>query len=537
MGRRSGLEGFLRATSRSIATAQREQARQVRASATLARQHERQFRINAANSLRELKSIEKQAKADYLEMRQQEATDLNDQIADVMAELGNVLAHTLDFDDSIDFDSLRPIERFEPYNLPANLRPTSQPLPPEVTARAWWTVFVPGSKTRHELKTRAAQDEFDRHLAEFQINEASRIAALAKHRTEYENRKSEFDSEMAQRNAEVDTFKSDYFALNRDAVVEYCEMVLTRSEYPQDGFEQQFRVAYDPDTKAMAVEYELPLISIVPTESEFRYVKSKDSIESKARKLAEIKQIYQRLIAEITLRTIHELFEADQAGGISVLSFTGFIDTHDPATGNEVRVPVVSVRSPRETFISINLHRADPVSCLRSLGAHVSAKPDELLAVKPIVEFNMIDKRFIAQSDALSALETRQNLLALSPSEFEVLVANLFGKMGLETKLTRSSRDGGVDAVAYDSRPILGGKVVIQAKRYKDAVGVSAVRDLFGTMVNEGANKGILVTTSRYGPDAYTFASDKPIELIDGSGLLFLLREHAEIEARIVAPC
>jgi restriction system protein len=42
------------------------------------------------------------------------------------------------------------------------------------------------------------------------------------------------------------------------------------------------------------------------------------------------------------------------------------------------------------------------------------------------------------------------------------------------------------------------------------------VRDLYGTMLNEGASKGILVATSSYGPDAYEFAKDKPLELIDG---------------------
>jgi restriction system protein len=66
-------------------------------------------------------------------------------------------------------------------------------------------------------------------------------------------------------------------------------------------------------------------------------------------------------------------------------------------------------------------------------------------------------------------------------------------------------------------------------------VGVSAVRDLFGTMNHEGANKGILVTTSGYGPDAFDFAKDKPIELIDGGGLLFLLQEVG-VQARIVFP-
>lgn len=61
------------------------------------------------------------------------------------------------------------------------------------------------------------------------------------------------------------------------------------------------------------------------------------------------------------------------------------------------------------------------------------------------------------------------------------------------------------------------------------------MRDLYGTMLNEGANKGILVTTSGYGPDAFEFAKDKPIELMDGGQLLYLL-EQVGVKARIVFP-
>src|SRR5579862_9274583 len=108
--------------------------------------------------------------------------------------------------------------------------------------------------------------------------------------------------------------------------------------------------------------------------------------------------------------------------------------------------------------------------------------------------------------------------------------------MGLETRQTQASRDGGVDCVAWDNRPILGGKVIIQAKRYKNTVGVSAVRDLFGTVHNEGASKGILVTTSGYGKAAFDFAAGKPIELLDGGNLLYLLQQHAKVDAKIVMP-
>jgi len=67
-------------------------------------------------------------------------------------------------------------------------------------------------------------------------------------------------------------------------------------------------------------------------------------------------------------------------------------------------------------------------------------------------------------------------------------------------------------------------------------VGVSAVRDLFGTVLNEGASKGILVTTSGYGKASFEFAEDKPLELLSGTNLLFLLKEHAGVDAKIETP-
>ncbi|RYE54732.1 MAG: restriction endonuclease, partial [Sphingobacteriales bacterium] len=51
-------------------------------------------------------------------------------------------------------------------------------------------------------------------------------------------------------------------------------------------------------------------------------------------------------------------------------------------------------------------------------------------------------------------------------------------------------------------------------------------------VMNEGATKGILVSTADYGPDAYEFAKNKPITLLNGSNLLFLLEKHGH-KARI----
>jgi len=285
----------------------------------------------------------------------------------------------------------------------------------------------------------------------------------------------------------------------------------------------------------LLVDYELPTVDVIPPVAEYRYVKSKDVVEEKQRKPAETKTLYRDVVASVALRCTHECFTADAAQQVEILTFNGFVNATDPATGNAIHPCLISMRVTKERFFGLLLDRVDLKACLRNLGAQVSPQPAELLPVKPIVEFDMVDKRFIDEKDVLSELDARPNLMDLTPAEFEALVGNLFTRMGLETKLTRTSRDGGVDAVAFDVRPILGGKVVIQAKRWSHTVGVSAVRDLYGTMMNEGANKGILVSTSSYGPDAYDFCKDKPIELIDGSGLLYHL-DQVGVKARIIFP-
>ena len=98
--------------------------------------------------------------------------------------------------------------------------------------------------------------------------------------------------------------------------------------------------------------------------------------------------------------------------------------------------------------------------------------------------------------EVANTLDDSVNLAAMDWEEFEHLIRELFEQEfavgGGEVKVTQASRDGGVDAIAFDPDPIRGGKIVIQAKRYTNTVGVAAVRDLYGTLMNEGANRGIL---------------------------------------------
>ncbi|WP_085097356.1 restriction endonuclease [Mycobacterium paraense] len=322
-----------------------------------------------------------------------------------------------------------------------------------------------------------------------------------------------------------------------NGVAVWVKSILTtmRPHLP-DGFDANAKLAYSPESRQLVVEYELPTAKVVPTAKAYRYVRSTDRLRQTMRPVAQVKSLYSGAIAQLTLLCLANVFACDTKQHIDVVVFNGVVDTIDPRTGKPTRPCLITVRTTRDKFTEIDLDRVDPAACLKHLNAGISRSPTELAPVRPVLEFSMVDPRFITETDTLGELDHRPNLMELTPQQFESLIQNLFDKIGLDTRQTRPSRDGGVDCVAYNTDPILGGKVVIQAKRYKHTVGVSAVRDLYGTLQNEGASKGILVTTSGYGRASYDFAEGKPIELFDGANLLYLLETHAGIKARIEPP-
>src|SRR5262249_53380428 len=100
------------------------------------------------------------------------------------------------------------------------------------------------------------------------------------------------------------------------------------------------------------------------------------------------------------------------------------------------------------------------------------------------------------------------------------------------------SRDEGVDVVAVNEDPIVGGLYIIQAKRYSRVVGLEAVHALVGLMEDKNAAKGVLVTTSWVGKASRDFAAryGSRIAIIEGRQLRYLLKEHLGLDVLISLP-
>jgi restriction system protein len=112
---------------------------------------------------------------------------------------------------------------------------------------------------------------------------------------------------------------------------------------------------------------------------------------------------------------------------------------------------------------------------------------------------------------------SREHLFRLSPSAFERYVAGLFRQKGYRVRVRGQSGDLGVDLEIRDE---WGRKAIVQCKRHQNTVGAEVIRELYGTLIHEGANRAFLVTTADISDAARNWARSKPLTLIDGQTLV-----------------
>jgi restriction system protein len=226
---------------------------------------------------------------------------------------------------------------------------------------------------------------------------------------------------------------------------------------------------------------------------------------------------YLSLLSQIALLTVDRVYRSEIAGVVDVATVNGVTVMRNPATGHDEVTFVLSVSIPKQRFLNLNLVGVDPVSCILDFNARLTPHPGEYSPLTPWVN--------VDHNDVVVTVNDTP-VLTMDPGDFEELVTELLRRMGLRAQTTGRTGDGGVDCEAYDDRPMVGGKVIVQVKRYTNTVPPTMVRDLYGTVHASGATKGVLVTTSGFGPESREFAQGKPLELIDGVQLDVLLRQY-----------
>jgi restriction system protein len=441
MGRNRGFTAALIQIQREAERQRRaELAAATRAARDAQQAHQAYERAQAAEA--------KERQRLYVESRLADVQLLNEELQYDHARLQRLLADTLPVDDFLDFETLKeaPLPVFAPGAL-AQPEPPPNPDAFRPVEPTGLRARLPGAREKYVNKWDQGRVAYEAAVAAYKQREAERQQRLAAIQAEHQRAVNEIEARLATQHAEVEQFKTDFHAGKAAALMQYFALVLEASRYP-DGFPQRFRLAYLPESHQLVVEYELPGYNRIPAVAAYTYVKSGDKVTEKARPVKERQQLYKSVVVQVTVRTIHELFEADRDCLVETIVFNGHVETTNAATGKFERPCLVTLRTTREGFLDRDFTRLDAEACLLDLSASLSRSPAELVPVRPVLEFNMVDPRFVEEADVLSELDQRPNLMELKPGEFESLITNLFTKMGLETRMTQPSRDGGVDCVA-----------------------------------------------------------------------------------------
>ena len=419
------------------------------------------------------------------------------------------------------------------------------------------------SHSQYIEQVKAIEDEYAKSLSDWESNISSQYASA---RTEWEATSKQlraetlsFNSAKTSRNdernrkrlaayqnvlARISKLKEDateYFAngfKNNDnkSVSEYFQFAALYLHFPYT-FPKDFRIHYNNDNKGLYVICKLPSEENFVSIKDIRLIKKSQSLSAKELPQKDLNSSYSNALCQIALSAIQHFFGCDKFEFVETIYFQGWVDYLNPSTGQRSEPTIMTLQVSINVFSAIDFSNIDPIECFnKGLKGVCVTKAKEIVPIQPIIVFDKNDPRFVDGYDVLSNVQSETNLACMDWQDFENLIRDVFEKRycsnGEEVKITQSSRDKGVDAVLYDPDPIKGGKIIIQAKRYTNVVPVSAVRDLYGTVHSEGANRGILVTTSHFGSDSREFAKDKPLTLLEGNELLGLLLQIG-IKAKI----
>lgn len=354
---------------------------------------------------------------------------------------------------------------------------------------------------------------------------AAQEQAFAEATKDREKQAKAFDAAAMQEQIRVREWHTKLGRPGEDGLLARIDLALRTARLPsfvpKEGLSR-----FDTESGILIHEHRFPDLSAVEW---VKQAELKSGWVTKPANQKEKREAATMIYPSLCLRLAAEIIRLDDEGIIKAIAINGWAHYIEKSTGQRKLAYCASLFATKDQLAKIDISAVDPIVAFEALKG-IAARSLELTPIAPILRLDMSDPRFVDAKEVLSKMAAGENLAAMDWEDFEHLCRELFERAfassGAEVKVTQASRDQGVDAIVFDPDPLRGGKIIIQAKRYTNTVDVSAVRDLYGAVINEGAVKGILVTTSHFGPESYSFAKDKPLTLLNGNELLGLLDRH-----------
>lgn len=316
------------------------------------------------------------------------------------------------------------------------------------------------------------------------------------------------------------------------AVESLLERALAAAEGATQDLPVPCRALFRPITRTAVLDLDLPPLDTVPALSGYRLALD-GTTEPVARAASERASDYLRLTARLALRALQAADAVDTDGILAGVVLNGWLRR----PGRD-EVCLLSVDADRDALARTRLLAAagsaaeaeddgEPVQ-----GVYSDAEHDEALVrlrgLAAVVSPDPYGPVAVVPNGTAGA--TVPSADELSPNEFAQFVRELLTRGGLDVWSVRLRGPAGLVATAEGAHgSALPGRWVVWASRGAEPVAAEELRTLSDAVREEGAERGLRLTTGRFAEQALDLAAQEEyrrIHLIDGDGVSELSRTH-----------
>ena len=195
----------------------------------------------------------------------------------------------------------------------------------------------------------------------------------------WNKRKLSYEKKQAEHNEEIEKFKKEYYNKEKSAILEYCNLILNNSDYP-DYFPKIFNLNYVEEGELLIVDYCLPEKANLPVMKSIKYIKNEDVFKETNISDTKLNSLHSSLVFQICVRTKNELYKSDICNAIKYIHFNGYLNEDDKQF-------IISVLSDKETLLSLQLKGVDCKDVVKKFEGNFNNK---LTTIEPTMTTKLI---------------------------------------------------------------------------------------------------------------------------------------------------
>lgn len=299
-------------------------------------------------------------------------------------------------------------------------------------------LFFPSIKKRRLDLEKKAKETFESRMQQFKESQEAARAAYEEKRAKYIEKQSEY-------NMSVDQLHLDLEKGLPEAVESSARIALALINCP-DIIELTFDARYLPQEKLIIINCVFPHPWEIPRAVRYDYIEEENGITPLEMEQEEFSSFYKNILLQLTLSSIHILFESLDPRHIQQAAFNGLVK--GPESGgtyngaeSESNCCILTCKVSRELFKSLDLAGASPEECFRAIKGVMEEPLTELTAVRPAVDMKQVPPAG-PETGQKQAGNASPGPAAFRPGELTTMARELMADMveKIETSLANGGR-------------------------------------------------------------------------------------------------